>query len=100
MLIKILEKDLLTIEETQLKFKRPYAKMIDQAINKAQSELKKSNIYLGRNNMKLIKFSSNKEFTEFIFSGIRFEERKKYSSGELKSRTEEIMSEYLSKFEI
>ena len=47
--------------------------------------------------MKLIKFNSDREFTEYIFSGIRFEERKKYSSGELRDRTEEIMSEYLAK---
>ncbi|WP_172369550.1 hypothetical protein [Sporosarcina jiandibaonis] len=100
MLIKILEKDLFAIEETQLKFTRPYAKMIDQAINNAKSELKKTNIYLMRNNMKLIKYSSDKDFTEFIFSGIRFEERKRFSSGELRDRTEEIMSEHLAKFEI
>ena len=30
---------------------------------------------------------------------ITFEERKKFSSGELRDRTEEIMSEYLAKFE-
>ncbi|QUW20914.1 hypothetical protein JSQ81_13955 [Sporosarcina sp. Marseille-Q4063] len=99
MLIKILEMDLLTIENTQLKFKRPYAKMIDQALLQARSDLKETNIYLRRNNMKLIKYSSNENFTEFIFSGISFEERKKYSSGELKEGTEEIMSEYLGKFE-
>ena len=100
MLKQILEKDLLIVEEIQLKFKRPYAKMIDQALKHAQSELKKSNIYLLRNNMKLIKYNSDKEFTEYIYSSVTFEERKKYSSGELKNRTEDIMSEYLEKFEM
>ena len=100
MLIKILEKDLLIVDEIQLKFKRPYVKMIDQALKHAQSELKKSNIYLLRNNMKLIKYNSDKNFTEFIFSSVTFEERKKYSSSELRNRTEEIMSEYLNKYEL
>ena len=100
MLNKILEKDLLIVEEIQLKFKRPYAKMIDQALKNAQSELKKSSIYLLRNNMKLIKFNSDKDFTEFIFSSVTFEVRKKYSSSELRNRTEDIMSEYLDKYEM
>ena len=100
MLIKIFEKDLLIVDEIQLKFKRPYAKMIDQALKHVQSDLKKSNIYLLRNNMKLIKFKSDKDFTEYIFSSITFEERKKYSSSELRTRTEDIMSEYLGKYEM
>ena len=100
MLNKILEKDLLIVEEIQLKFKRPYAKMIDQALKHAQSELKKSSIYLLRNNMKLIKFNSDKDFTEFIFSSVTFEERKKYSSSELRNGTEDIMREYLDKYEM
>ena len=100
MLIKILERDLQTIEDTQLKFKRPYAKMIEQALKHARSEMKKSNIYLLRNNMKLIKFNSDKDITEFIFSAIRFEERNKFSSRELRDRTEELMGEYLAKFKM
>lgn len=100
MLIKILEMDLHTIEDTQLKFKRPYTKVIDQALIQARSDLKQTNIYLLRNNMKLIKFNSDKEFTEYILSGITFEERKKFSSTKLKERTEEIMQVYLAKSEI
>ena len=100
MLIHILEKDLLIVEEIQLKFKRPYSKIIDQALKLARMELKKSNIYLLRYNMNLIKFNSNKDFTEYIFSSVTFEERKKYSSEELRSRTEVIMSEYLDKYGI
>ena len=34
MLIKVLEKDLLTIVVSQIKLKRPYTKIIDQAIKK------------------------------------------------------------------
>ena len=74
--------------------------MIDQSLKHLHLELKKSNIYLLRNNMKLIKYSSDKDFTEFIFSSITFEVRKKYLSSELRNRTEEIMSEYLDKYEM
>ncbi|QUW20967.1 hypothetical protein JSQ81_14235 [Sporosarcina sp. Marseille-Q4063] len=100
MLITILEKDMLTIEETQLKFKRPYTKMIEQALKSVRADLKKTNIYLLRNNMQLIKRNSNKEFTEFILSSGAYEKFEKYSSEDLKNRTEEKIGEYFAKFVI
>ena len=88
-----MEHQLSTIEETQLKFKRPYAKIIDQALKRETS------IYLLRQNMKLIKFNSDKDFTEFILSSGANEKRRKYSNIQLKERTEKLMSVYLDKFE-
>jgi hypothetical protein len=100
MLITILEKDILSIEETQLKFKRPYTKMIEQAFNSVRADLKKTNIYLLRNNMQLIKRNSNNEFTEFILSSGAYEKIEKYSSEDLKNHTEEKIADYLAKFQI
>lgn len=40
MLIKILEKDLLTIEVSQIKLNRPYIKMINRALKNVHVELK------------------------------------------------------------
>ena len=94
MLIKILEKDLLTIEISQIKLKRPYTKMIDQAIKNAQVELKKSNIYLKRNNMQLVKKGTDKDFTEYAFYSGGYEDHRRYLNVRLRNRTEELMSEY------
>ncbi len=99
-LLRYLKMICLLLKTFNLNLRRPYAKMIDQALKHVHLELKKSNIYLLRNNMKLIKYSSDKDFTEFIFSSITFEVRKKYLSSELRNRTEEIMSEYLDKYEM
>ena len=100
MLIKILEKDLLTIEVSQIKLKRPYTKMIDQATKSAQVELKKSNIYLKRNNMQLVKKGSDKEFTEYTFINMAHEDHRRYSNIRLRNRTEELMSEYFALTEV
>jgi len=96
MLIKILEKDLSTIEVSPFKLKRPYTNMIDQAIKNAQAELKKSNIYLKRNNMKLIKKGMDKDFTEYVFYSGGYEDLRRYLNIRLRNRTEELMSEYFS----
>lgn len=100
MLIKVLEKDLLSIEVAQIKLKRPYTKMIDYAIKNARSELKKSNIYLMRNNMQLIKKGTDADFTEYTFVHIAYEDHRRYSNIRLRNRTEELMSEYFAMTEV
>ena len=100
MLIKVLEKDLLTIETSQIKLKRPYTKMIDQAIKNVRAELKKSNIYLKLNKMKLIKKGMDKEFTEYTFINVAHEDHWRYSNIRLRNRTEELMSEYFALTEV
>lgn len=96
MLIKILEKDLSTIEVSPFKLKRPYTNMIDQAIKNAQIELKKSNTYLKRNNMQLIKKGMDKDFTEYIFYSRGYEDLRRYLNIRLRNGTEELMSEYFA----
>jgi len=100
MLIKILEKDLTTIEVSPFKLKRPYTNMIDQAIKNVRAELKKSNIYLKHNNMQLIKKGMDKDFTEYIFYSRGYEDLRRYSNIRLRNRTEELMSEYFAVMEV
>ena len=100
MLIKILEKDLLTIEISPFKLKRPYTNMIDQAIKNAQTELKKSNIYLKRNNMRLFKKGMDKDFTEYVFYSGGYEDLRRYLNIRLRNRTDELMSEYFALTEV
>lgn len=100
MLIKILEKDLTTMEVSDFKLKRPYTNMIDQAIKKAQIELKKSNIYLKRNNMQLVKKGTDKDFTEYVFINAGYESHRRYLNVRLRNRTEELISVYFAMMEI
>ena len=96
MLIKILEKDLLTIEVSQIKLKRPYTKMIEQAIKNVRVELKRSNVHLKQNKMKLIKEGTDKEFTEYAFINGAHVDHRRYSNIRLRNRTEELISEYFA----
>lgn len=100
MLIKILGKDLATIEVSPFKLKRSYTNMIDQAIKNTQAELKKSNIYLKRNNMQLFKKGMDANFTEYIFYSGGYEDLRRYSNIRLRNRTEELMSEYFALMEV
>lgn len=98
MLIKVLKNDLLTIQASAIKLKRPYTKMIDHAIKDAKYDLKLTNVYLCQNNMKLYKGNMDADFTEYGFNHLGIEDKRRYSNIRLRNRTEELIEEYFSKF--
>ena len=97
MLIRVLQKDRLTIEVSPFKLKGPYIKTVEMAVKIAQTDLKQTNIYLLRNNMKLYKKGADKDFTEYTFANGGFEDHRRYSNVRLRNRTEELLAEYLIK---
>lgn len=97
MVLIILEKDRVAIENGPIKLKRPYIKMIDEAIKNAQVELKKTTIYLQRNHMKLIRGKIDDTFTEYTFLYGGYEEQRRYLNVRLRNRTEELLTIYFSK---
>lgn len=95
LLIKILEKDLINIEQFPFKLRRPYIFKLESALKYLREDLKRTDIYLTRHNMKFIKGMSNEEYTEYTFISSGHEEHLKYSSSQLKEKTEELMCTYL-----
>lgn len=96
MIIKILEKDRLTIENGPFKLKTPYLNIVEGALKIARTESKETNIYLKRNNMKVIKKGSDETFTEYLFMHGGYEDHRRYLNVRLRNRTEELISVYFS----
>lgn len=98
MLMKILERDIEVINRQSFKLPRPYLTKIDKALNLIRQDLKQADIYLMRHNMRLaIGRADSNQVTEYTFIHYGYEERHKYTSEQLKRRTEELMVSYLSK---
>jgi len=93
----ILERDRAEIEIGSFKFRNPYLKIIEQAEKFVQEDLKGTNAYLRKNNMKLIKKGNDGTFTEYVFCCGGYEDPRRYLNIRLRNRTEELMSVYLSK---
>lgn len=95
MLITILERDIELINKLPFKLRRPYLKIVDKALSLIRQDLKKADIYLLRRNMRLVigKPDANKQ-TEYTFISAGYEERCNYSSEELRSKSEELLSRY------
>ena len=96
MLISILEMDRKAIESGPFKLKGPYFKLIDEALKIVRAESKQTNIYLTRNNMKMIKGSNDGAFTEYTFIFGGYEEHRRYMNMRLRNRTEELISVYFT----
>lgn len=96
MLINILEKDLKTIKNGPFKLPAPYIKMVDGALKAIRVELKQTNIYLKRNNMKVIKSVNDGTFTKYVFMYGGYEEHRNYLNMRLRNRTEELISVYFA----
>jgi len=97
MVIIILERDRAEIEIGSFKFKNPYLKVIEQAEKLAQEDLKITNNYLRKNNMKLNKKGNDGTFTEYVFCNKGYEDPRRYLNVRLRNRTEELISVYFAK---
>ncbi len=97
MLIQILERDRGEIEIGSFKLKKPYVDLIEGALKAARNEMKETNSYFNRNNMKVIKVKNDGTFTEYTFMSGGFEDHRRYLNVRLRNRTEELMSVYFAK---
>lgn len=97
MLITVLENDLKLIKNGQFKLKDPYVQLIEGSLKAIRFELKDTNIYLRRNNMKVIKGKNDQTFTEYAFVYGGYEDHRKYLNVRLRNRTEELISIYFEK---
>lgn len=96
MLLVILEQDRIVVEMGNLKFKKPYVKVIEKVERHVKEKLKRTNIYFRQHQMRLIKVSSDGRFTEYQFIYKGHQENRRYSNIRLRNRTEELLNEYFA----
>ncbi|GGA30881.1 hypothetical protein [Psychrobacillus lasiicapitis] len=96
MIIKVLEKDLESIDKLPFKLNRPYIKLVEDALKLVHKDLKSADIYLIRKQMQLTKWESTADSTTFAFIYMGTEERHKYLHTEIKTKCEEILYKYFT----
>lgn len=96
MVLLILERDRELFEEGPFKLKRPYVKIVEEALKHVKIECKKTSLYLHHNNMELIRGRTDHTFTEYVFVYNGHEDRRRYSNIRLRNRTEELVSAYFA----
>jgi len=99
MIISILERDQEVIETSSFKLKGPYINIVENTLKTIRAELKETNNYVRRNNMKLIKKGNDGTFTEYVFFHGGYEDKRRYLNLRLRNRTEELINIYFTKTE-
>lgn len=97
MLIAVLDKDMEIIKKLPFKLNSPYIAIVKNALNTIRKDLKETDMYLTRRNMRLVRGKPSDDYTEYLFINVGYEERHKYSNIQLRDKTEELMGIYLTK---
>ena len=95
MLLTILERDRVLIEQGNFKLKKPYLGLIDDVAKRVHLELRNTATYLRMNQMSVAKEKTDDIFTEYIFMHDRKEDHRRYLNVRLRNRTEELLIQYL-----
>ncbi|WP_110925909.1 hypothetical protein [Bacillus massiliglaciei] len=96
MLLRILERDRVIFEQSAVKFKLPYIKLMDETIKRVRKELKSAKSYLRNENIILEKLGVNGDFTAYRVFYKGYIEDRNYWNVRLRNRTEELLEQYLN----
>lgn len=96
MLLTILTLDKQAIENSTVKFVRPYLSMIDNSLKHVQMDLRQSQDYLRQHNMRLLKGKADGMFTEYIFFHQGYEDVRRYLNHRLRNHSEVLLGGYLN----
>ncbi|WP_033543949.1 hypothetical protein [Planococcus sp. CAU13] len=100
MVLIVLERDRVIIENGSFKLKRPYLELVEGAIKQVQKELNQTKIHMRTHQMKLVRGAGDDTFTEYVFYHRGYEDHRRYLNLRLRNRVEELIRAYFSLVEM
>lgn len=95
MLLVVLEKDYLLLEQGEFKLKGPYLHLVQKTINQVAQDLKKAKAYLREHDLSVIRVGRDDLFTEYHFHYVRTTVVRRYSNIRLRNQSEKLLERYL-----
>lgn len=96
LLIIVLNRDLMAVDETPFKLKSPYALLIEETLKKVHKDLAEVKRYMRKNNIEVERLEENERgFTEYHTICKEFEFRRSINNDVLRNKTEKLLDEYL-----
>lgn len=97
MLLTVLERDRLLVENTGFKLKGPYIKLIEDTIKVVQSDLKEIKNAMRKGRMRVEQVARDEAFTMFLFINNGYEEKHNYFNPRIRNKVNELLEFYLYK---
>lgn len=95
MVITIFNRDLQIIETSGFKLKKPYLKLVEEALKRVHQDLATVRKYLRNEKIKVSEIQRDKIFTMYAFIYKGYEEHHNYFNPRLRNKTEELLAHYL-----
>lgn len=97
MVLTILNRDLMVINESAFKLKQPYLSLIENTMKTIQAELSSVKQYMKKNNMKVFELKRDEAFTMYTFLYKGYEEHHNYFNPRIRNKVQELMEFYFNR---
>lgn len=96
MVLTVLNKDLVVVNQSPFKLKQPYLNLIEKTMKTIQGELAQVKQYLKKNNLKVFELKRDEAFTMYTFLYKGYEEHHNYFNPRLRNKVQELIEYYFS----
>jgi hypothetical protein len=96
MVLTILNRDLVVINQSPFKLKQPYLNLIEKAMKTIQKELSVVKRYMKINNLKVSELKRDEAFTMYTFIYKGYEEQHNYFNPRIRNKVQELLEYYLT----
>jgi hypothetical protein len=97
MVLTILDRDLIVVEKSGFKLKKPYLELIEETMKVIQRELAVIKSYMKQNSLRVEKVKQDEAFTMYLFLYQGYEEQHNYFNPRIRNKVQELMIHYLFK---
>lgn len=97
MVLIVLNRDLLIVEKSPFKLKKPYIELIEETMKIIQRELAEVKQYMKINKLQVIETKRDDAFTMYMFLYKGYEEHHNYFNPRIRNKVQELMGYYFSK---
>lgn len=97
MVLTVLNRDLLIVEKSPFKLKKPYLDLIDETMKVIQRELAETKKYMRINKLQVKRLKQDDAFTMFMFLFKGYEEQHNYFNPRIRNKVQELMDYYFFK---
>ncbi|WML43316.1 hypothetical protein [Neobacillus sp. PS3-40] len=97
MVLIVLNRDLVVVENSPFKLKKPYTDLIEETMKIIQRELAVAKQYMKRNKLQVTQTKRDDAFTMYLFLYKGYEEYHNYFNPRIRNKVQELMEFYFSK---
>lgn len=94
MVLTVLNKDLMVINNSPFKLKKPYLDLIEETMKVIQRELSEAKKYMRTNKLQVMQTKRDDAFTMFLFLYKGYEEHHNYFNPRIRNKVQELMDYY------